>query len=329
MIVPVTQPEYAKGEMVFAHVDDCQFVPVSSDEVSVAALVRMHGCRAVVLGVERYVGPLYQAVPEGGIILRFGVGTDSIDRVQAQRGRIFVANTPGALDRSVAEHCIFLIGALVRHIAQGHQELKNGDWMPRTGDELGDLKLAVVGLGRIGAQVAQIAHLAFGMDTLICELDSEAAVSSRLGMSLPEMRSKLGYSTWVDNLEDVLPDADVVTVHVPFTASTAGLFDASRFARFKTGSLFINTSRGGLVVERDLAQALRSGKLAGAALDVYQNEPYEPAEDGEDLRHFPSLLMTPHIASNTRAANRRMASMVVENLRHWARGEMDAVHTVS
>ena len=240
MIVPVTRLEYEKGETVFANVRDHQFVPVASDEASVAAFIREHKSRAVVLGVERYVGPLYQALPKGGIILRFGVGFDSIDRVQAKSNRIVVANTPGTLDRSVAEHCIFLISALVRHITQGNHDLKSGDWVPHTGDELGDFKLAVVGLGRIGSKVAQIAHLGFGMETLICEIDAEAAVASRLGFSQDEMGTKLGYTTWSDDLGDVLPEADVVTVHMPLLESTAGIFDASRFSQFKTGSLFVN-----------------------------------------------------------------------------------------
>jgi D-3-phosphoglycerate dehydrogenase len=328
MIVPVTRPEYEKGEMVFTGTSEYEFVPVSSDEKTVAASVLTHKCQAVVLGVERYVGPLYHALPAGGIILRFGVGTDGIDRAQTQRRRIVVANTPGALDRSVAEHCMFLIGALTRHIAQGNQDLKHGKWIPRTGDELCELKLAVVGCGRVGAEVAQIAHLGFGMETLICELESEIDAASRLGISPAELRTRVGFSTWTHNLDDVLPDADIVTVHLPLTSSTEALFDASRFARFRDRSLFVNTARGGLVVEKDLAEALMSGKLAGAALDVYQNEPYQPLEDGIDLRQFPNVLMTPHIASDTRASNRRMASMVLRNLHHWARGEIDAVHVV-
>jgi len=328
MIVPVTRPEYEKGEKVFAGARDYRLTPVEDDETSLASFVSEHECRAVVVGVEQYLGPLYDVLPEGGIILRFGVGTDSLDRAQTRRKGILVANTPGALDRSVAEHCIFLIGALVRHIGRGHHELKSGSWVPRTGDELADLKLAILGLGRIGSRVAQIAHQGFGMETLVCELLPEDSVAARLGMSQAEMRDRLGYSLWTGVMEDALAQADVVTVHLPLVESTRGLFDAARFAQFRMGSLLVNTSRGGLVVESDLAQALRSGRLAGAALDVYQKEPYEPVGEADDLRQFPNVLMTPHIASNTRAANKRMARMVVENLRHWAQGEIEAVHIV-
>jgi len=328
MIVPVTELEYQKGREVFERAGDHRFVSVPADEPSLAAFVRDNGCAAVVVGVVRYAGPLYEALPRGGIILRFGVGTDSIDRAQAVRRGILVANTPGALDRSVAEHTIFLIGALVRHIARGDRDVRDGRWEPRTGDELRDLKLAIVGLGAIGAQVAQIAHAGFGVETLVCQHGTEARATARLGMGVDEMRSRLGYSLWSKDLIEVLPSADIVSVHLPLRPGNEGLFDAATFARFKDGSLFVNTSRGGLVVERDLAWALRCGKLAGAALDVYENEPYEPVEGAEDLRQLPNVLMTPHVASNTRAANRRMAEMVVGNLRHWERGEMDAVHRV-
>ena len=146
MIVPVTRPEYDKGKSVYSNNSEYQFTPVASDEASVAAFVRSHDCRAVVLGVERYVGPLYETLPSGGIIIRFGIGTDGIDFQKTRHKRITVANTPGVLDRSVAEHCIFLIGAVARNVAQCNEDLKNGRWTPRTGNELRDLKLAIVGL---------------------------------------------------------------------------------------------------------------------------------------------------------------------------------------
>jgi phosphoglycerate dehydrogenase-like enzyme len=164
------------------------------------------------------------------------------------------------------------------------------------------------------------------METLISKRSTPATTASQMGITEAELQARLGYSLWTDHTEEVLRDADIVSVHLPLTSDTRGFFDADRFAQFKTGAFFVNTSRGGLVVERDLAHALESGKLAGAALDVFQEEPYHPPEDTDDLRKYPNILMTPHVASNTRAANKRMASMVLENLRHWTRGEMDAVH---
>jgi phosphoglycerate dehydrogenase-like enzyme len=328
MIIPVTALEYEKGRTVFERATDYAFTPVEDDEQVLASFVAEHGCRAVVVGVTPYLGPLYEALPEDSLILRFGVGTDSLDRIRTQARDIKVANTPGALDRSVAEHTLFLIGALVRHIVKGSEALKAGSWLPATGDELQDLKLAIIGMGQIGAQVAQIAHLGFGMQTLACERLSEEAVASRLGMSLEPMRSHLGYARWSQNPDDILAEADIVSAHLPVVPETVGFFNAARFHAFKRGSLFVNTARGALVVEEDLAAALSAGHLAGAALDVYANEPYVPAKAGCDLRTFPNVIMTPHVASNTRAANRRMAAMVVQNFRHWDAGEFDQVHVV-
>jgi phosphoglycerate dehydrogenase-like enzyme len=328
MIIPVTALEYEKGRAVFEDAADYTFTPVEDNEQAIATFIRQHGCRAVVVGVTPYSGPLYEALPEGGLILRFGVGTDSLDRSQAQARGLTVANTPGALDRSVAEHTLFLMGALVRHVVSGCVALKAGSWLPETGDELQDLKLAVIGVGHIGAQVAKIAHLGFGMQTLACERFSEEATAARLGLSLETMQQHLGYTRWSSDPADILPEADIVSAHLPVVPGTMGYFDAARFRSFKRGSLFVNTARGALVVERDLAAALNAGHVAGAALDVYENEPYEPAGKDCDLRTFPNVIMTPHVASNTRAANRRMATMVVQNLRHWDAGALDHVHVV-
>ena len=328
MIIPVAALEYEKGRAVFESAQDYTFTPVQDDEAEIAAFIEAHSCHAVVVGVTPYTGPLYNALPEGGLILRFGVGTDSIDREQTQVRGLRVANTPGALDRSVAEHTIFLMGALVRHIVQGSTMLKGGMWQPETGDELQDLKLAIIGMGHIGAQVAKAAHLGFGMQTLVCELQSEENVAARLAIPLETMRAQLGYTRWSSDPNDILPDTDIASAHLPVLPGTVGYFNASRFASFKPGSLFVNTGRGALVVEEDLAAALNAGHLAGAALDVYEHEPYKPAGAHCDLRAMSNVIMTPHIASNTRAANRRMAALVVENLRHWDASESEQVRIV-
>jgi lactate dehydrogenase-like 2-hydroxyacid dehydrogenase len=328
VIVPVTELEYRKGQAVFETVEGIEFVSVPAAEPALAAFVKERACRAVVLGVTPYTGALYRAVPAGGILLRFGVGTDSLDFAQVRERGLLVANTPGALDRSVAEHTLFLVGALLRHIAQGDRALKAGEWTPQAGRELGGLKLAVIGLGRIGYQVARMAHLGFGAQVLVGERDSEQAVAARLGLSLGELRGDTGYALWDSAFEHVLPEADVVSVHLPLNAHTRHIFNRRTFGLCKPGALFVNTARGGLVDEAALAAALREGRLGGAALDVFEHEPYRPVDAESDLRTFPNVIVTPHVASNTAAANRRMAEMVVENLQNWLRADLEAVHLV-
>lgn len=327
MIVPVTAMQYEKGKTVFQSVPGIKFVSVSEDEAELAAFITRHQCKACVLGVDIYSGALYDALPEGGLILRFGVGTDGVNREKMKARGLLLANTPGTLDQSVAEHTIFLMGALVRHIVSGNAQVKKGNWSPVTGNEFADLTLAIVGLGNIGARVARIAHQGFGMRVLACELAAPEAAAERLGFSSKSsLLNTLGILNWNADSSVILPQADVVSVHLPVLPATTGYFNSARFAQFKPGALFINTSRGKLVIEEDLAAALDSGQIGAAALDVFENEPYQVS--GVDLRTYDNVLMTPHVASNTFTANRKMAAMVVENLRNWMQGEFGKVHSV-
>lgn len=327
MIVPVTEMEYAKGKAVFTQAEDVQFVPVGRDEAVLAAFIRDNHCRAAVLGVDVYSGAIYDALPAGGILLRFGVGIDGLNAQLCRAKGLYAANTPGALDQSVAEHALFLMGGLVRHISSGSTRMKLGDWRPQAGDECSDLKLAVIGLGGIGAKMARMAHQALGMDVLVCQRSSQQQAADRLGFgSVEQMLEQLGIIAWSADSADILPHADVVSLHLPAIAANHGYFNAGRFAECKPGALFINTARGKLVVEDDLVAALESGQIGGAALDVFEAEPYQPK--GRDLRQFEQVIMTPHEASNTRAANRRMAEMVIENLRYWQQCALEKVHLV-
>lgn len=327
MIVPVADVIYQKGAAVFESTPEFDFVPISADEETLAAFICAHECRACVLGVDIYSGPLYEALPPGGAIIRFGVGTDGIDRKQLKNHDLLLANTPGTLDQSVAEHTIFLIGALVRQITIGNARVKSGEWASETGNELGDLTLGIVGLGSIGAAVARIAHQGFGMRVLVYQRSSPDATAKRLGfLSVESMLSELGICCWSDEPSMAISKADVVSVHLATNEDTIGYFNAERFAQLKPGAFFVNTSRGRLVVDTDLAAALESGQLAGAALDVFHDEPYQP--NGVDLRKFDNVIMTPHVASNTMAANRKMAARVVENLKFWQAGKIEKMFLV-
>jgi phosphoglycerate dehydrogenase-like enzyme len=327
MIIPVTETEYYKGKPVFDSATDFAFVPVSAQEDQLARFIVKHQCQACVLGVEHYRKELYTALPKGGLILRFGVGTDGIDRKQLKENSILLANTPGTLDQSVAEHTIFLIGSLVRHICHENAQVKSGRWHSSIGHELGELTLAIVGFGRIGSIVAKIAHQGFQMDLLVCDISDPTDVAQRLGYeSAEKMNADLGLREWHSDSAEILPKADIVTVHLPLLPATEGYFNKVRFNQVKPGAYFINTSRGKLVIEDDLVEALEKGKLAGAALDVFQNEPYQVI--GSDLRKIDNLIMTPHVASNTRAANHKMAYAVIETLAQWVHGAKQPINLV-
>ncbi|MBN2048219.1 MAG: hypothetical protein JW750_10290 [Anaerolineaceae bacterium] len=318
MIVPIGRKEYEKGKAIFDASARFEFIPVGSDEDEIAEFIRARDCRAVVLGVEPYRGALYESLPTGGMICRFGVGTDGVDPALSARHQLFVSNTPGVLDQSVAEHAIFLMGSLIRHITMLNEQVKRGEWLPRPAAELSDLTLAVIGLGGIGAKTARIAHQGFGMNVLAAQHGTLAKSAARLGMTEEEMVEGLGIHAWSEDADEILPQADVISLHLPVRPDTIGFFNRRRFALCKRGVLLVNTGRGRLVDESALAEALLNGQVGGAALDVFEHEPYQPGN--VDLREFDQVIMTPHVASNTCASNRRMAQKVVDNLTYWADG---------
>lgn len=302
--VIVTETEYRKAEKVFAGTSDFTCLPVPGAEAELARAVRQNQVQAVVVGVDKYQDALYQALPKGGAIVRFGVGHDSIDKDALRKHGLFCANTPGVLDASVAEHAIALMLSAARNIPAANAAVKTGQWPFFAGSELAGKNLAVIGCGAIGVRVAAIARNGFGMrvfgyDCIDKELPDTFAVCSR---------------DW----GRVVKDADFVSLHLPVLPETRNLINAETLAAFKSSAWLINTARGALVDEKALAAALKNGRLAGAALDVTSREPYQP--DEFDLRTFDNVIMTPHIASSTTAACNRMALACLENLRQYFAG---------
>jgi D-3-phosphoglycerate dehydrogenase / 2-oxoglutarate reductase len=234
------------------------------------------------------------------VVGRAGVGVDNIDVPAATRHRVAVFNAPGANTIAAAELTMALILATVRKVAAADHALREGHW-DRTafrGSELAGKTLGLVGAGRIGAEVAARCR-AFGMKVCAYDpyLSDEAA--SRLELSL-------------STLEEVLSGSDVVSVHVPLNEETRGLIGRDAMARMRPGCYLVNVARGGVVDEEALANALGSGHLAGAALDVFQDE---PLPDTSPLRAAPNLVMTPHLGASTREAQLRVAEEVAESVR--------------
>jgi Phosphoglycerate dehydrogenase and related dehydrogenases len=245
---------------------------------------------------------LLAAAPKLRAVGRLGVGLDNID-VQACRARdIAVLPATGANARSVAEYVIATALVLLRGAYTHSHEVAAGKW-PRNalsgGLEAAGRTLGIVGFGGIGQLTAQLAR-GLGMRVVAHDamVDAAAPIWTQTGVEPVA-------------LDDLLARSDVVTLHIPLTAETAGLLDASRLARMKPGAILINTARGGIVDESALAQALRSGALGGAAIDVFDQEPL-PA--GSPLADAPNLILTPHIAGLTREANERVSSLVAQRV---------------
>ena len=232
------------------------------------------------------------------VIGRAGVGVDNVDVAAATRRGIVVANAPESTVVSAAEHTIGLLVALARNIPQAHAALKQGRWERSSwgGVELADKTLGVLGFGRIGRQVAR---RALGLGMRVVGYDP---------FVVPERFRELG-ADHVETAEEVLGAADFLTLHLPLTEETRGFLDAGALARARPGVRIVNAARGELVDEAALAAAIRSGHVAGAALDVFSAEPYT----GE-LLELDSVVVTPHLAASTDEAQDRAGLIVAEQV---------------
>jgi len=233
---------------------------------------------------------------------RIGVGLDNIDMPAVSERGVVVIAPLDANATSVAELTIGLILALARKIPAADRLTKSGQWNRRefTGMELAGKTLAICGFGRIGRKVALFARV-LGMEVLVHDpfVKPDSPLLHDTGVTL------------CHRLEDGLADADFVTAHSPLTLQTRHLFNAQTFASMKRGAFFINTSRGGVVDERALLEALRSGQLAGAALDVRE---IEPPGTRTDLETMENVVLTPHIGSFTREAQTRTVNVVAADI---------------
>lgn len=323
-VVLVTEPQFARGREVFSAADGLDVRVAPTAESDLADLVRKTGCRAVIVGTQPYTGKLYEALdhPEGALIARYGIGHDSIDKTLAARHRIVVTNTIGVLEISVAEHTLALIGALARHIPQLDADLRGHQFAQLTGQQLYGKTLVVIGFGAIGRRVCAMAHFGFGMRCVAVDIRSRENLEQREGRSLEQICATFGVEQYTTDTAKGCTQGDVLSLHLPANPATRGYVDATLLAHLKPGALLVNTSRGQVVDESALYDALAEGRLAGAALDVFAREPYRPAVDGKDLRALSNTVLTPHVASNTREASLGMARACLDNCRHFFAGHL-------
>jgi D-3-phosphoglycerate dehydrogenase / 2-oxoglutarate reductase len=246
---------------------------------------------------------LLAAAPKLRVVARAGTGVDNVDIVAATERGIVVLNAPGANSVSVAEHAFALILALAKRIPAADASMKATRWEKSkfTGGELRSKVLGIVGLGRVGQEVASRAH-AFGMEVLAHDPFISAQVASDLGVELV-------------TLEDLCRRSDHITLHLPSTPATRRLFNAERLAQCKKGVRLINTARGDLIDERALMAAIESGQVGGAALDVFDNEP--PGD--WRLASLPQVIATPHIAASTREAQEMVGIDTASAVRDFLR----------
>ncbi len=257
-----------------------------------------------VLG-DRFDDEIFERCSSLRIVSNFAVGYDNVDLDAATRRGVWVTNTPGVLTDATADLAITLLLSLTRSIIAGHRVMQQDryrGWHPL--DHLGvgiqGKTIGIVGMGRIGLATARRA-LAFGMNVMYTN-------RSDRDVEGPFRRA---------SLEQLLTESDVVSIHCPLDSGTASLFDAERIAAMKPGAYLINTARGPIVDEAALVAALESGHLAGAGLDVFENEPH--AHPG--LRNREDVVLLPHIGSATIETRSEMARLAAENVNAVLRGK--------
>jgi len=256
----------------------------------------------VVRSATRVDRELLLAAPDLKVVGRAGEGVDNIDVAAATEAGVVVMNTPGGNTVSAAEHTLALLLALARDIPAACQSVAEGRWERRQlGVELHGKTLGVIGLGKIGREVAHRAR-AFGMEILAHD------------PFLPEEQASRMQTEIVD-LATLLERADFLTVHTPLTPQTHHLIDAAALLQAKPGIRLINCARGGILDEAAVAEAVRSGRVAGAAFDVFEKEP----PTGSPLLGLPGVIATPHLGASTQEAQEKVAARIAEQISDFLR----------
>ncbi|HTT54933.1 MAG TPA: phosphoglycerate dehydrogenase [Streptosporangiaceae bacterium] len=250
--------------------------------------------------------------PRLRVIARAGVGLDNVDVEAATRAGVMVVNAPTSNIVSAAEHAVALLLAAARNVPQAMASLRRGQWKRSafTGVELQDKVVGILGLGKIGVLVAQ-RLAAFGMTVIAYDPYVAAARAAQLGVRLV-------------GLDELLAEADFISVHLPKNAETTGLLSDRQLGQVKPGVRVINAARGGIVDEAALARALADGRVAGAALDVYATEPCTDSP----LFGLPNVVVTPHLGASTHEAQEKAGTQVARSVRLALAGEFvpDAVN---
>ena len=250
-------------------------------------------CAGVIAGTENYDRAVLQQLSQLKVISRCGVGMDNVDVKIAQDKKIKVFNTPDAPTQAVAELVIGLALNLFRQVSLMDREIRQGVWRKRMGLQLAGKKLGIIGFGRIGQAVAKLAK---ALGVKVFYYDPYVKKSPIAGVKALQ-------------LQELLKEMDIISVHLPYTDETKDFLSEKEFKLMVPNIFLINCSRGGIVNEIQLYSALKRGRLAGAAVDVFDQEPYQGP-----LKELPNVILTPHIGSYAKEARVKMELEAVENL---------------
>jgi D-3-phosphoglycerate dehydrogenase / 2-oxoglutarate reductase len=270
-------------------------------------LAQLGGIPAALAGSEPYTRKVFEKFPQLKVVARVGVGYDAVDVQAATDHGVAVCIAPGTNQGSVAEHCFMLILALARNLIRQHNGIRDGAWPRAANLPIRGKTVGLVGLGRIG-QAMTTRALAFGMKVMAFEPTPDMAFVEKHGVRLAP-------------LDDLLREADYVSLHLPATAATHKVINAERLALMKPTAFLINTARGAVVDEGALYEALRDKRIAGAGLDVFEEEP--PLPDNP-IRKLDNVVLTTHTAGVDTRSRDDMARKAAECIAAVSRGEWPA-----
>ena len=260
-------------------------------------------CEVLIAGTEKISDAVMANAPKLKLISRVGVGLDGVDLLAAERRGIAVSYTPEAPAPAVAELTIGMMLTLLRHVHVANAQLHRGEWQRHFGKRIPELTIGIIGVGRIGGRVLR-RLAAFGSPRiLVNDLLPEAHVADQLKLD------------WVDK-ETIYREADLISLHLPLTNKTKDMIRAPQLKQMKSDAVVINTSRGGIINENDLARVLKEGHLSGAAIDVFENEPYSG-----DLCGIERCLLTAHMGSMTIDCRTRMEIEATEEAVRFLTGQ--------
>jgi len=307
IVIPDDAPPVLSRSDAVAQLRDCEHrvyptLPANSREL----VARIAGADAVIniRASTRFTADVLAGCPQLRLISIWGTGTDHVDLDAAKTRGIAVTNTPSVSAVAVAEHTLSLIFAVARQTVNVDRAVRGGEWPRAMGQQLHGKTLGVIGTGAIGREVARLAG-GIGMNVISWSFNQRGD-PARV------------------TLDDLFRRADVVSVHVRQSPETLGLIGAEHFAMMKPGAIFINTARGGIVVEQDLVDTLQRQRIAGAGLDVFETEPL-PSDS--PLRLVPNVVLTPHAAGITREATEAGLAMAIGNVLAFRAGA--PVHVVN
>jgi len=254
---------------------------------------------------------IFEVAPTAKIFANYAVGYNNISLADAEKAGVTITNTPGVLTDTVAEFTISLMLAVAKRIPEADRFTRTGKyvgWAPELflGSDLKGKTLGILGAGRIGYEVARRAHFGFDMKIIYNDITQLSALEKDLG------------AVFKATTEDVLKEADVVSIHVPLLPSTEHLINAERLKCMKSSAYLINTSRGPVIDEMALVEALKSNVIRGAGLDVFEHEPAL----AQGLADLPNVVITPHIASASEETRNKMSEMVGQDVIDFLAGEV-------